>query len=93
VIALWPRHPVAVTRIWCLYELWCAIELKIPITAGFTDENRRNLIYKFWWFICSGNRIINVNVEMAEATKIEDIQLILSKIEEFPGITEQSPLY
>jgi hypothetical protein len=88
VIALWPRRPLAVTRIWCLYELWCAVELKVPITAGFTDENRRNLIFDLCRSICSRNRVITIDVENAQATNIEDIQLILSKIRGYPGATE-----
>jgi hypothetical protein len=88
LIALWPRHPIAVSRIWCIYELWCAIELKIPIIAGVTDENRRRLILESCCSIWRANRIIHVDIEIAQATKIEDIQLIISKIRESPGVAE-----
>jgi hypothetical protein len=92
VIALWPQSPLAVTRIWCLYELWCAIELKIPITAGFTDENKRKLIFELitsgFELFQSEKKLLAVDVEKAQATKVEDIQLILSKIKEYPGVAE-----
>jgi hypothetical protein len=94
VIALWPYDPIAVKRIWCLYELWCAIEMKIPITAGFTDTHRKCLLCMSCFSsslrccCCFNNEIIKVDVEQAKATIVEDTKLILNIVREYPGVEE-----
>jgi hypothetical protein len=86
VIALWPRNPVAITRIWCLYELWCAIADNIPIKAGFIDDDRRSLVRNLC--LVENPELFKVNVMEAQATKQEDIVQILGQIAIYPGVDE-----
>jgi len=39
IVALWPSHnPISLTRIWCCYEIWTAIQLKAKMTLSDIDE-------------------------------------------------------
>lgn len=91
VIALWPRKPIAVTRIWCLYELWCAINNKIHINASFVDNDKLAVLYNAMK-AKDKSSLFEVKVENATARRPEDIVLILDIIESSVGVTEMNKI-
>lgn len=93
VAAMWPTKPFALSRIWCLFELWTAIHKKIGLIPSFPAMNYQELV-------AQGNikqRIaserfhldnILVNAKHAQATFHSDASMILSLIAESIGLEE-----
>jgi hypothetical protein len=94
--ALWPREPVALTRIWCIYELYCAIDNKLPIHASFVNQDMKIVLNDFQKKPshhsvrsigpCEEEEdMFNVHVERADATNKPDIETIMSIINASTG--------
>ena len=91
VIALWPQTPIAITRIWCLYELWCAIDNKIPITSSYINHDKISLLV-LALRTKKGNCLYDVHVEKATARRLEDIATILDIIQTTTGVEEMNKI-
>jgi hypothetical protein len=90
LIALWPREPVALSRIWCIFELFCAIESEVPIFASFADEDRKLVFRSLKSKKTSkssgtvapavSQTVFDIHVELADATVKTDIPKIMEII-------------
>jgi hypothetical protein len=82
--------PIPLKRAWCLFELFCAVEMKVEVFFCFSEMALSELQDK----IASGKGNKNVEVvqkvdaELANATVATDRDMILSQITKSIGIQQ-----
>jgi hypothetical protein len=83
--------PIPLKRAWCLFELFCAVEMKVEVFFCFSEMALSELQDK----IVSGRRrsmnvevVRKVDAEFASATVAADRDMILSQITKSIGIQQ-----
>lgn len=74
IVLMWPRQPLALTRIWCLYEIWCAIHNGLGMRPEFLDDD-----------IPKSAEDLQIDLRRATATVPADVDMIMALIEETVG--------
>lgn len=101
VVAMTPVKAIAVSRIWCLYEIWTASILEgVEIIPTYTEKDYDTLMTPTMEMVKSKSPIdkvyrtlshslkdtLNIDVLKAEATRPEDIETIMTMIRETVGV-------
>lgn len=92
VAAMWPSRPVALSRVWCLYELWTSLHRNIELVPTFPDDIFGELVVstkiEFAKHTRFHNHLLHVEAQTAQATFPGDAEMILGMIAESVGIEE-----
>jgi hypothetical protein len=92
VAAMWPSRPVALNRVWCLYELWTSLHRKIELVPTFpgdifealvaSKDIQQQSIERF------NHQLLSVEAQTAQATYPADAEMILGMISDSIGIDQ-----
>ena len=83
LVAMWPVQPIALQRVWCLFEIMTAINLKKDLDYKFLEQDA-DMLYG------ESAEQITVCVENSTATFPGDIELILGLIKSSVGVTHMN---
>jgi hypothetical protein len=80
-------EPVALQRIWCLFEMWRAIELGRPIYMGFPQAEAERFASELETRSADIEQMIaSINIENAAATMQTDKDMIVSQVASTVGV-------
>lgn len=85
VVAMWPAQPIALQRVWCLFEIMTAINMKKDMKYAFLESDADALVK-----LVASKSVPPVKVEDAKATFMSDVELIMSLIKETIGVNEMN---
>eukprot|EP00053_Salpingoeca_punica_P015694 m.145072 g.145072 ORF g.145072 m.145072 type:complete len:939 (+) comp16778_c0_seq16:20-2836(+) len=93
VMAPWD-DPVPLTRAWCLWEIHCALDGKVPLTIGLPPDQRGALLQGVSEsFSVITNALVRIDAERSEAFKQEDRDNIHRAVQEselgFDGLNDR----
>eukprot|EP00040_Diaphanoeca_grandis_P018978 m.99911 g.99911 ORF g.99911 m.99911 type:complete len:586 (-) comp27203_c0_seq2:345-2102(-) len=84
------RNPVPLTRIWCLFEMVCAMRTNVVLKILLPHEETTSLrsdVLKSYDSVM--DMLTTIRFENAQATKVEDLHAISQVVAEMPGGAHQ----